>query len=93
MLMSALIRIVESCAQRRWRALLVGTLLAAIAATYDVAFRFPQIPRDVLILLTQGRFVMSTIKPTTRDNQTVALLDNPGVASSVAENGAGEGAP
>jgi uncharacterized membrane protein YphA (DoxX/SURF4 family) len=26
---------------------------------------------------------MPTIKPTTRDNQTVALLDNPGVASAV----------
>jgi putative oxidoreductase len=26
---------------------------------------------------------MSTIKPATRDNQTVALLDNPGVASAV----------
>jgi len=26
---------------------------------------------------------MSTIKPTTRDNQTVALLDNPGIASAV----------
>jgi putative oxidoreductase len=36
-----------------------------------------------LILLTQGRFTMSTIRPTTRDNQTVALLDNPGVASAV----------
>src|SRR3979490_3636103 len=37
----------------------------------------------VLILLTQGRFTMSTIKPTARDNQTVALLDNPGIASAV----------
>jgi hypothetical protein len=27
------------------------------------------------------RFTRSTIKPTTRDNQAVALLDNPGVAS------------
>jgi putative oxidoreductase len=26
---------------------------------------------------------MSTFKPTTRDNQTVALLDNPGIASAV----------
>jgi putative oxidoreductase len=33
--------------------------------------------------LTQGRFTMSTVRPTTRDNQTVALLDNPGVASVV----------
>jgi hypothetical protein len=31
---------------------------------------------------------MSTIKRTTLDNQTVALLDNPGIASAVAENGA-----
>jgi hypothetical protein len=31
---------------------------------------------------------MSTIKPTARDNQTAALLDNPGVASALAENGA-----
>ena len=37
----------------------------------------------VLILLTQGRFTMSTVRPTTRDNPTVALLDNPGVASAV----------
>jgi putative oxidoreductase len=36
----------------------------------------------VLILSTQGRFTMPTIKPTTRDNQTVALLDNPGVVSA-----------
>jgi len=26
---------------------------------------------------------MSTIEPTTRDNQAVALLDNPGIASAV----------
>jgi len=32
---------------------------------------------------------MSTTKPATRDNQTVALLDNPGVASAVADNGTG----
>jgi DMSO/TMAO reductase YedYZ molybdopterin-dependent catalytic subunit len=31
---------------------------------------------------------MSTIKPTMRDNQSVALLDNPGVASAVGETGA-----
>jgi DMSO/TMAO reductase YedYZ molybdopterin-dependent catalytic subunit len=31
---------------------------------------------------------MLTIAPTTLDNQTVALLDNPGIASAVAENGA-----
>jgi uncharacterized protein len=36
MLKSAIIRIVDCCAQRRWQVLLVGTLLAAIAATYDV---------------------------------------------------------
>jgi hypothetical protein len=37
----------------------------------------------ILIVLTQGRFTMSTFKPTTRDNQTAALLDNPGIASAV----------
>ena len=36
MLKSAIIRIVESRAQRRWQALLVGILLADIAAAYDV---------------------------------------------------------
>src|SRR6266404_1004019 len=37
----------------------------------------------VLIVLTQGRFTMSTFKATARDNQTVELLDNPGIASAV----------
>jgi hypothetical protein len=34
-----------------------------------------------VIVTIRPRFTRSTIKPTTRDNQAVALLDNPGVAS------------
>jgi uncharacterized protein len=37
MLNSAIIRIVDFCAQRRWQVLAVGILFAAAAATYDVA--------------------------------------------------------
>jgi hopanoid biosynthesis associated RND transporter like protein HpnN len=37
MLSSAIVSIVNFCARRRWQLLIVGTVLAAVAATYDVA--------------------------------------------------------
>jgi hypothetical protein len=37
MLSSAIVRIVDFCAQRRSQVLVVGTVLASMDATYDVA--------------------------------------------------------
>src|SRR5580692_8239326 len=37
MLSSAIVWVVDFCARRRWQALIVGTALAAVAATYDIA--------------------------------------------------------
>jgi uncharacterized protein len=51
MLNSAIIRIVDFCAQRRWQVLAVGILFAAAAATYDVA-RF-SITTDTQSLISQ----------------------------------------
>ena len=51
MLNSAIVRIVEFCAQHRWQALAVGILLAAAAAAYDVT-RF-SITTDTQSLIAQ----------------------------------------
>jgi hopanoid biosynthesis associated RND transporter like protein HpnN len=51
MLSSAIVRVVEFCARRRWQVLIVGTVLAATAAAYDVA-RF-SITTDTADLISQ----------------------------------------
>jgi hypothetical protein len=51
MLNSAIVRIVDFCAQHRWQAVAIGILLTAAAATYDVA-RF-SITTDTQSLVSQ----------------------------------------